>query len=293
MFARIHVDPATLLLLPFLPDTLREPFVANVAHLTRSLFRMGGSLRLVLSREHWNELMQQLWNCREFCGGRGKDVRELLLRYLGSFPVDYHEYGDACIDAAIVEGLSGKWLAGDSDIVIAWGDLLSSPLLVVADRTVPGYSHKDYRLLDGSVLRVRIGELDKEFSFSSEIDDLVGRLGLIDPAVAGSLEVHEEPYFRWEDTGHGSTRVHEKIVVRTARRSGIVVRSGTTYQNPEGGAIQASISPTADVAEFMFTVCDHDNVLKGIFRTRATTQKQSDAALVILRKSLQDVLRIY
>ena len=285
-----HIDPATFLALPYVQTSLdKHRFVEQLGQLAGCLWNARNSVSLVFCEDHYVELLQQ-FDGRDYADGRARQTKHLLIRYLGVRQCVRHAYGESGVDSRIVDPLNKSLSLGEGDAIVAWADMLSSNLLIEEEGCAPGYSHPCFTLISSNNLDVLVGDQVRKFSFFSDWDALASHFQIVEPGTLGAIIVNREPKFAWEKSGHGATKYQERIVVRTARSSQVVVRSGTTYQNPQGGIRKSSVSPTDDASEFLYTVVDGANVLRGIYKTNATTEQQSRLALHALRTALERTL---
>ena len=287
----IHIDPATILALPYLKTSfVKHQFIDQFAQLVSQLWRARNSVGLVCCEDHYSELFQQLAGA-EYNAGRARNAKQLLIRYLGVRQCARHSYGDSGVEAQIIDSLNDDFFRLDhGDTMVAWTDFLSSDLLVDQGVCAPGYANQRFSLVPTETLNVLVGNQRRCFPFYSRWDALIAHLEIVEPETLADITVDGEPSFVWEKTGHGATNYQERVIVRTARESKVVVRSGTTYQNPQGGIKRPSIVPTDEVSEFRFTVVDGDDVLRGVFKTKAASREQSELALLALRRALEKAL---
>ena len=284
-----HCDPGILLSLPWLEgQDERHDFLEKLEDLVRSFTGSWEFLRLVICSDHHRTLLEQFSGPLFSSNKLERNLRPKLIRYFRNRALPSHEYGASGVDSRIVDGLTNsRFVEGEPDAILAWEDFLSSSELVKENGPVPGLSDGDYGVVHGTQILVLMGGYRRRFRFFVSWDELCAELGVCGHSMLASLRVDGDPTFGWESgTGHGATRIQEKTIKRTARRSGIVVRSQTTYQNPQLGAGRSRISLTSSNSEFEFTVVDGSNVIRGIYVTKATSVAESKAALAILRLAL-------
>ena len=285
-----HIDPATILALPYIGTPLdKHKFTEQLSRLAACLWQTRNSVSLVFAEDHYVELIQQFTG-PEYANGRAREAKLLLMRYLGVRPFNRHTYGDSGLESRITSPLNESLGLSGGDAILVWADLLSSNLLINEGGGVPGYSHPSFALVTTQRLDVLVGDQIRSFPFFSDWDALTDQLEVVAPETLAAILVHRETEFVWEKTGHGATEYQKRVVERTARLSQVVIRSGTTYQNPQGSVKKSSIAHTDDASEFKYTVVDKSNVLRGIFKTRAATARQSKLALRKLEIALEQAM---
>ena len=287
---RTHIDPANILALPYISAPQdKHKFTEQLSRLAACLWQTRNSVSLVLAEDHYFELIQQ-FEGPEYANGRARETRLLFTHYLGVRPFVRHTYGESGLDSQIIDPLNESPGLSDGDAILVWADMLSSNLLIDESGGVPGYSHPSFGLVTTKHLDVLVGDHVRSFPFFSDWDALTDLLDVVAPETLAAITVCREPDFAWEKTGHGATGYQRRIVKRAARLSQVVIRSGTTYQNPQGGIKKSSVKPTDDLSEFLYTVVDKSNVLRGVFKTKATSPQQSKLALRKLEHALRQAV---
>jgi hypothetical protein len=104
--------------------------------------------------------------------------------------------------------------------------------------------------------------------------DLMARRGPLAPPVI------------WEDSGHQPSAALKKLIIRTAAASGIVIRAGSTWFNPNL-AETCKVAKTAKIAEIEFRVSDGQSCVKGLFSTIARDAVEQDICLVLLTRDFK------
>ena len=290
MKKKIHCDPGMLLALDYLENECeRRLFLQNLTYFIQKMDKLSDQLQLMLCKEHSKELIRQFTGRFYSNDKREKILRPILIRFIGKRILPIHEFGSSEKDANILNKLRDTIIPDDDSVVIAWADFLSSDLLKIGNVYVTGFTDSTFGLLNECILEVNVNKEIRSYTYVKSIDDLVTHFNLVDPDLVNSLKVDKEPSFIWEKTGHGPTRLQKKVVIRTAKKSGIVYQSITTYQNPQLGIKTSYIGKTNSLGEFEFTVSDGSNVLKGIFKTNANTDAKSATALLLLQRELEHV----
>ena len=289
----IHFDPSTLLLCAFRSDYSKK--IAAIQALFEhvgQLILVVTQLNLVVSVEHLERLRVELDTPFFFKNKVARNLRRVLIPFFVN-RCRVHRFGDVVEEiVALTSWGDTSVLARDEDLIISWMNMLGSRLLENNGTLAPLFS--DPRLdplVVSEVFEVQDPHTAgiRRFDVFRDLHRCIVSLGVVDPRILERLRVKLDPRFAWEKTGHGATKKQRAIIQRVARESKIVIRSGTTRQNPQGGG-QPSISPTSDASTFRFTVCDGPNTIWGVYSTLANTKEQSDVALRILRDTLEAVL---
>ena len=290
----IHFDPSTLLLCAFRSDDLGKFAVirALYTHIER-LILVAKHLHLVVSDEHRERLCRELDT--EFFQKNwvARNLRSVLIPFFVN-RCRVHRFGDVVEEVQETTPWSDvSVVASDGDVTISWLNLLGSRLLEDDGTLAPLFSDPCLDpLVTGDLFEVRFVRTGRTRSFNvfRELTRCILSVGVVDPLILERLTVRNDPRFVWEKTGHGATRKQRRIIERVARESKIVIRSGTTHQNPQGGGMP-SISPMSVASDFSFTVRDGADTISGVYSTLAKTVDESAVALRILRDTLNAVLR--
>ena len=163
-------------------------------------------------------------------------------------------------------------VARDGNVTISWLNLLGSRLLEDDGTLAPLFSDPCLDpLVTGDLFEVRFAGTGRTRSFNvfRELTRCILSVGVVDPLILERLTVRYDPRFAWEKTGHGATRKQRGIIERVARESKIVIRSGTTHQNPQGGGQTVNIPYVLIASHFRFTVCDGPDTISGVYSTLA------------------------
>jgi hypothetical protein len=231
-----------------------------------------------------------------------KPIEDQFRRYfyqaLDKILREEHIYGDHTCEGKIVSALAkGHALSEDVDAMLAWEDFLASPKLREIEGRRYVYSSKHFGVVKADPLQLNVKCKDSvevvlvSYAVLGTPEDFLTQAGLCDPEVLGRLEVTGKPKFSYEKTGHVATPMQRRVIERVGCESGVVLRAGTTYHNPNLGEIGCVISRTARVSEFQFQVCDHGDVLKGIYLTKAGTESEATMAHQALNRALHVVLK--
>ena len=290
MAPQVHLDPGAFLALPHVSDATRPDYISHLGRLAGWLHSTRKDLQLVLCEDHLSEFLKQIYSRHLSKGKKGKDVRELLLRYLGARKPRTVEFGESGRDCVVLDRLNDQLIPLDRDEVLSWQDFLSSDKLQDGEERSPGLASADFALVIGDWLKVRIELEVRKFRYFRKWHELVASLGIVDTRLLERLRAQAKPKIGWEKTGHGATARQKRIVETVVLRSKIITASQSTYQNPQGGAIPSAISPTEKLSEFRFTVTDRPNVLRGVFRTNAKSEEESITAFTHLKKILVEVI---
>ena len=288
---KVHCDPGTLLVFQYLPndDDVRFVFLRSLSSLAKMFRESSDCLELVLCCAHHNALMVQ--HCSELSrssGGRVIDLHRVLIRFWATIR-PYKEMDEESGGAVHLVGLKENHLPPiDSDEFKDWRKFLSSDALLDCGKIAPFYCTA-FSVIDGDSLAVDTAGKTRHYPVVKSRPDLFEHLNIPDPKLLPTLQIGDKTEFRWEKTGHGATAHQRKVIEDVARHSGIVTRSQTTYQNPQGGKRNQPLTRTGNPSDFKFSVPDGDNILEGIFFTNAETVEQSKTAFIVLRKSFRDL----
>lgn len=119
--------------------------------------------------------------------------------------------------------------------------------------------------------------------------DLLFKYQIYNPEILDDLVVKESPKLVWEKTGHQPSRFQVRVIERTAESSDVVIRSGTTYHNPNGSQKSEVFLRDKD-DEIHFYVVDNGDVLGGIFKTKAKTPYEAQICLIRVRTAFARAL---
>jgi len=289
VIGQIHLDPGVFLALPHVSNDARPRYVAHLGRLAGRLVSAKQDLQLLLCEDHLREFHIQI-RSEPLSKGQGRDVRELLLKYLGARKPSEVAYGESGTNCEMLNRLNTELIPLDGDVVLAWQDSLSSDRLHDGVEGVPGLTSASFALVMEDWLKVRIGDEVRKFRYFRKWHELIGSLEIADRGLLEKLQAQTKPKISWEKTGHGATAWQKRIVETVVSRSKIITASQTTYQNPQGGTIPSTVSPTEKLSQFAFTVTDSPNVLRGVFRTNANSEEESFTAFTHLKRVFSEVV---
>lgn len=110
--------------------------------------------------------------------------------------------------------------------------------------------------------------------------------GLVDPEALARLRVRCEgtrPDFRYEDSGHLPHAGFKRVLERTAERTGVAVRMGTTRHKPDCSDA-CRIRAGGEWNEIDAEVCDGHEKFGATFHTTASDAGEQATALIVLAR---------
>jgi hypothetical protein len=202
------------------------------------------------------------------------DYRDLALIVLGALTRGdaTYEYG-MCGREVVLRSAATAYpeLGISDDIQMLFGDFLGWARISECPTSAMGSFFSAVALEEVVVEIYSEPAVQRGYPVATSFELAALKLGVMPTPMRTRLTVYNDTSFAWEKSGHGATQYQRRVITELARRSKLVVRSGTTYQNPALGALPNLVRSTAEFSEVAFQVVDGSNVLRGVFATKATS----------------------